>query len=212
MLRSPPNHVLKRNQQTSWQNDAQVKLHQYGGLCRDLNEEAVIRNEEALELHKELDSVRQDRDKISAELEQAKAKIAQQEKRTSERPRIESVIKRLEANGLDGVDRAIGTREKIIVDLSTRLERALDCLEFEREQQRQRRQIIFPAQRSSSSSEGRSGGDLEAEVKTAKDSLRESQEALESLQYGVEKKEQDWTMKLESLERQLKAARADSTL
>mmetsp|Transcript_9064 Transcript_9064/g.14554 ORF Transcript_9064/g.14554 Transcript_9064/m.14554 type:complete len:535 (+) Transcript_9064:232-1836(+) len=196
----------------SWQNDAHVKLQQFGGLCRDLNEEAAIRNEEAIELHKELDSVRQDRDRISAELEQAKAKIAQHEKNESERPRIESMMMRLEANGLDGVERAIKTRDKIIVDLSTRLERALDCLEFEREQQRQRRQIIFPAQRGPSASEGRSGEDLEAEMKTTKDSLRESQGALESLQHGMEKKEREWAMKLESLERQLEAARADSKL
>jgi hypothetical protein len=161
-------------------------------------------------LHKELDSVRQDRDRISAELEQAKAKIAQHEKNEREHPRIESTIQHLEAKGLDGVDRAIRTRDKIIVDLSTRLERALDCLEFEREQQRQRRQIIFPAQRSLLTSEGRSGEDLEAEAKIAKDSLRESQAALDSLQHGMEKKDQEWMIKLENLERQLEAARAGS--
>ena len=114
------------------QKDARTKLQNFSSLCRDLNEEAAIRNEEAIELHKEIDSVRSDRDKISAELETAKAMIANYENRIKERPRVDVIVQNLESN-IDGADRAIKTRDRIIVDLSTRLERALQVLETERE-------------------------------------------------------------------------------
>ena len=183
-----------------------MKLQKFGHLCRDLNEEATIRNGEAIELHRKIDSVRQDRDKLSAELEAAKAKIKQYENDLKEQPRIMG-MQRLEAKKLDGVEKSIQTRDKIIVDLSTRLDRALKSLEFERDQQRQRRQIIFPSQRSSLSLEG---GDLEADMKVAKENLRDSQATVESLQHTMMKKEQEWMLKFEHLERQLEVARAGS--
>ena len=86
------------------------------------------------------------------------------------------------------------TRDEIIIDLATRLERALELLDLEREQQRQRRQIIFP-------SPAVGGEGLESELKTTKDALRECQGAMNQ-------KELEWKMKMESLERQLEAARS----
>ena len=159
-----------------------------------------------MELHHELDIVREDRDRISAELEHAKAKIAQYELNHVQNGKNEVMIKHLESSNLDGVDRAIKTRDKIILDLSARLERALNCVEMEREQQRQRRQIIFPAQRSSTV--GAEREDLNAEVLNARNSLKESQAAYESLEHEMGKKEQAWMMKFEHLERQLEAARS----
>ena len=154
--------------------------------------------------------MRQDRDKISAELEKAEAKIAKYENGKNKHPRIDTMMQNLESN-LDGVDRAIKIRDTIIEDLSTRLERALHHLEYERDLQRRRRQIIFPSQqRSSSFSEGRpeEHGLLEAEVKIARQNLRESQIAIESLQHQMNKREHEWMVKLEHLERQLEASHA----
>ena len=190
------------------QNNTQAQLQQFGKLCRDLDEEAAIRNAEAIELHRELDTVRQDRDKISAELEQANALILQYELNHSQNEKNVATIHRLEADGLDGVNTAITTRDKIIVDLASRLEHALACVEFEREQQRQRRKIIFPAQKTSQGEAD--GADLGTEVASVKSSLREAQATIESLEHEMGKKEREWMIKFENLERQLEAARAGS--
>jgi hypothetical protein len=178
-------------------------------LCKDLNEEASLRNEEALALHKELDSVRAERDDTATELEKARALIARYERNEEERKTSELILRQYEQKGLDGADRAVQTRDSIIVDLAGRLERALDMLELEREQQRQRRQIIFPTQRPSQKSlDGRIGEELEAELKGTKYSLRECQSARESLKRDADKKEMEWKVRIEILERQLEAARS----
>ena len=158
--------------QTRWQQETQVKIHKYASLCRDLNEEAALRNEEAIALHKELDVVRGDRDSTATELEKARALIAKYERNEVERKKSDLILEEYEKNGLDGVNKAVQTRDMIIEDLTGRLERTLDMLEHEREQQRQRRQIIFPAQRPSQNVDGRNGEELEAELRSTKDSLR----------------------------------------
>lgn len=133
--------------QSRWQYDAHAKLQKYAHLCKELNEEAELRSEEVLVLHKELEDARCERDEIASELEKARARISEYERNDVERQKAELTIQRYEERGLDGADTAIKTRDMIIADLTTRLGRALDCLELEREQQRQRRQIIFPSPR-----------------------------------------------------------------
>jgi hypothetical protein len=185
-----------------------VKLQKFSSLCTDLNEEADLRNEEALTLHNELASVRTERDGMATELEKAQAIIARFERNEQERTQSELIMQRYEQTGLDGADRAIKTRDSIIADLADRLECALDLLNLEREQQRQRRQIIFPAQRSTQSIDGRVGEDLEMELKGTKESLRDCQVAMEKMQRDTEKRELERKVKIENLERQLEAARS----
>jgi hypothetical protein len=193
--------------QASMQQEMHGKLQKYAALCKDLNEEAEFRNEEALNLHIELDSVRRQRDEMATELEKVRARLADHERNDKERRKSELLLQQYEQKGLDGVDREIKTRDAIVEDLATRLERTLDCLSFEREKQRQRRQIIFPNQRASINMQGRAGGQLEAELRATRDSLHDSQCTVESLRLENKNKEIQWMARFERLEKQLEASR-----
>eukprot|EP00980_Cylindrotheca_fusiformis_P011518 scaffold2708_cov119-Cylindrotheca_fusiformis.AAC.6 len=166
------------------------RLQKYASLCRELNEEAEFRNEEAHNLHIELKSVRMERDKLAVELKEMRAILDDYERNDQERRKSELLLQQYEQKGLDGVDREIKTRDEIINDLSTRLERALECVKFEREKQRQRRQIIFPVQRTSQDFEGRTDQELEAELRATRESLHNAQQTVEALR--LEKKNQDF--------------------
>ena len=173
--------------QQRWQHDAHVKLQKYASLCKDLNEEATLRNEEVISLHKELDSVRLERDQLAGELEMARAVIANHERDALERKKLEERLQEYESRGLDEAEHAIKTRDFVIADLSHRLEKTLDILELEREQQRQRRQIIFPMQRPHSISTDQ--GDLATELKNTKARLSDVQAELHALQRLTEQSE-----------------------
>lgn len=188
--------------QQRWQHDAHVKLQKYAALCKDLNEEATLRNEEVISLHKELDSLRIERDQMAGELEIARAIIAGHERDATERKRLEAKILQYESRGLEEAEAAIRTRDIIIDDLSVRLAKALDVLETEREQQRQRRQIIFPTQRASHSCDQE---DLTTELRDTKARLSEVQSELHSLQRLTENKEADLMSQIDALRRQLNA-------
>lgn len=183
-------------------------------MCKDLNEEAALRNEEALTLHQELGVIRSERDDMATEIEKLKGQLAIQEKREQEHQKVEETLKQYEQKGLDGADKAIQTRDAIILDLTCRLERALDTLDVEREQQRQRRQIIFPTASSRAASNSRVasnyyiGDELESELKETKDALRESLSTMNAMGYEFQTKEMAWKVKIESLERQVDAARS----
>jgi hypothetical protein len=192
--------------QASMQQEMHGKLQKYAALCKDLNEEAEFRNEEALNLHVELDSVRRQRDEMATELEKVRARLADHERNDKERRKSELLLQQYEQKGLDGVDREIKTRDAIVEDLATRLERTLDCLSFEREKQRQRRQIIFPNQRASPDVQGRASGQLEAELRATRDSLHDSQRTVESLRLENDNKEIQWMARIGQLEKQLEAS------
>ena len=192
---------------SSRQQEMYVKFQKYSTLCKDLNEEAEFRNEEALNLHNELNAVRSQRDQMTTEIEKLRARISQYERNDQERRKSELLLQQYEQKGLDGVEKAIQCRDGIIQDLAARLERALDCLRQEREQQRQRRQIIFPTQRPTHYVQGRSGVEVEAELKSTKESLQACQDTVESLKRENKRRELEWMVRLEELERQLEAAR-----
>lgn len=205
-LISWPLNMIRTNTcalQQRWQHDAQVKLQKYAGLCKDLNEEAMLRNNEVISLHKEMDLLRSERDQLAGELEAARATILEYEKDALERKKIDAKIQHYESKGLDEAEVAIKRRDAIIVDLSTRLEKALDLMELEREQQRQRRQIIFPTQRASVSGEQH---DVATELKMTKDTLSDVQAELHALQLNSKKREAEWLSRIEALERQLNPA------
>jgi hypothetical protein len=82
---------------------------------------------------------------MSEELTRLRAQVQFQENQTIEYAETKRKLREYEERGLDRADAAIQSRDLIISDLSSKLEQSLDLLEMEREQQRQRRQIIFPA-------------------------------------------------------------------
>lgn len=193
--------------QASTQQELHIKLQKYASLCKDLNEEAEFRNEEALNLHIQLDSVRSQRDEMGTELEKLRALLADYVRNDQERRKSEVLLQQYEQKGLDGVDREIKTRDAIIGDLATRLERALDCLTFEREKQRQRRRIIFPNQGSVQNMQGRADGELEAKLRATRDSLHHSQRTVEVLRLENTAKEIQWIARVEELEKKLELSR-----
>jgi chromosome segregation ATPase len=113
-----------------------------------MNEESANRNEEAISLREDLESVRMERDSMSEELTRLRAQVQFQENQRVEFAETKKKLLEYEDRGLDRAEDAIQSRDRIISDLSSKLEQSLDLLEMEREQQRQRRQIIFPASRS----------------------------------------------------------------
>jgi hypothetical protein len=84
---------------------------------------------------------------MSEELTRLRAQVQFQEKQSAEYAATKKKLREYEDRGLDRAEDAIQSRDRIISDLSSKLEQSLDLLEMEREQQRQRRQIIFPASR-----------------------------------------------------------------
>jgi hypothetical protein len=137
--------------QCRWQQDIHFKLSKFANLCKDLNEESADRNEEAVALKDELEAVKTERDTMAEELSLLRAQVRGQQTQRAEYAEMKKKLTEYENRGLDRADDAIRSRDRMISDLSSKLEQSLDLMELEREQQRQRRQIIFPAVRSSSS-------------------------------------------------------------
>ena len=194
-------------QKERWQHDANVKIHKYADLCASLDQEATLRSEEAIALHREVVLLRTGRDELALELEKAKATISKYERDNLERKEMEQRLLRYEESGLDGAESAIKTRDNIISDLSSRLDKTLNLLAFERQQHLQRRQIIFPSPRTIQASEA-GKDEPAAELATTKAALQEAQANLESIRRSSERSEIEWKLRIESLERQLDAARS----
>ena len=140
-------------------------------------------------------------------MESLRGRVAFFERKLEEQLSLETFLPKYEQRRLDNADSAIQMRDAVINDLSGRLERALDLLVLEREQQRQRRQIIFPSR--ATNSDGRHGDELEAELRSTKEALRVSQAAEESIKHESEKKEVAFLLRIDQLERQLDAARSE---
>jgi septation ring formation regulator EzrA len=113
-------------------------------LCIDLNEESAHRNDEAIALREDLKFVKMERDAMAEEISRLRAEVQCQEKERAEYAETKKKLIEYEIRGLDRTDDAIQSRDRIISDLSSKLEESLDLLEVERAQQRHRRHIIFP--------------------------------------------------------------------
>ena len=177
-----------------------MKLQKYASLCRDLNEEATVRNAEALKLHEQVEIIRSERDHLATELEQKRAAVATYERNETEREKSEQRIRKYEENMLDGSQKAVTLRDDIIADLSGRLEQALECLEIEREQRRQRRQIIFPNQRTPLDNSEDESNDLASEVKRLEASLQQSEVERDSMRDEMRRKELMWELERKSFQ------------
>lgn len=120
------------------------KLEKFVSACRDKSNDASLQSEKARSLEQELNESRQERDEMAAELERLRTEAALFEQERQEHRRVKSALMEYESRGLDQAEAAIASRDEMITKLSSRLETALGTLQWERQQQRQRRQIIFP--------------------------------------------------------------------
>jgi hypothetical protein len=146
--------------------------------------------------------VRAERDELISEVASLKAKVELLERREDDRARSETAWYTDQDKSLAGAANAIRSRDAVIDDLAARLERALDTIVIEREQQRHRRQIIFPTQRPAPTAEE------EAELEITKTALRETQSELDTLRKEQEKERLASMLRIEKLERQLEASRS----
>ena len=119
-------------------------MEQHKNLCQDLSKEVAVREEETVVLQEQLESTRWERDELAVENLRLKAMSSFHAKQQVEYSELKRRYLDYEERGIQGAVAAIESRDKVIGELASKLERALDQLELEREQQRQRRQIIFP--------------------------------------------------------------------
>jgi hypothetical protein len=130
--------------QKKWQHDMHMKLTKFAMLCKGLNEESDNLREQATCASSELDKLRTERNDVVTKEQVLLAKVKLFEKQTEENVKIRHLLQDRDQKDLDQFDNALNVRDAIILELSSRLHQSLDTLEIEREQQRQRRQIIFP--------------------------------------------------------------------
>ncbi|EEC48647.1 predicted protein [Phaeodactylum tricornutum CCAP 1055/1] len=128
-----------------WQHEMQLKLSKFSGLCKHLNEESAVRNVESASLREELASVKAERNVLAEEVLRLRAQAECYEKQKLEDEVTRAKLLDYEQRGLERSENEIRSRDQVIYELTSRLESTLDQLESERQQQRNRRQIIFPA-------------------------------------------------------------------
>lgn len=215
-------------QRDHWQRNMHQKLDKVSNLSRSLNTESSLRVAEARDLRSELEGVKSERDLMAGELEQLKATLQVYEKEREEHHLVQQRMTAYETEGLRQAEQAIAMRDGMIAKLSTRLATALDTLSLEREQQKQRRQIIFPpatgrnghsqavngettmgAHDYSENGQGTvaaSNSEIE-ELKRLREQLLESQRQLESAQLQANQRETALLFKCEALKNQLEKPR-----
>jgi len=121
-----------------------LRLEKYGHLCQNITTESALRSDEAKATHDELESLKAERDAMAGEMEQLKATVHAYETEREEHRFVQEKVVSYENDGMKQAREAIAKRDETIAKLSARLEKTLDTLSMEREQQRQRRQIFFP--------------------------------------------------------------------
>lgn len=188
-----------------WQNDMHLKLSKFAMMCKDLNEESAKRKEDAMSLLAELEDVKTERNALASEIQTLRAQVELHSKEESENANLREMVQRLDNEALDRVDDAVGQRDAIIKELSSRLERTLDTLEIERQQQRQRRQIIFPVSRQhgGASDEWQA---VNAELVKARDAARVARLSLDAAKADAVRREESLQVRCDELTRELQAA------
>lgn len=190
-----------------WQQDMNVRLSKVAAVSKDLNDESEMLKQEMMDLRQETKNIIEERDALAAQLQSLRTEATFFQRQRNEHILLREILQKYETEGLIKSHEAIDQRDHIINDLSVRLEHALETLDFERQQQRQRRQIIFP-QRGSMSSFG--GETSSNEVEALKEELRRANEAthqaLAALNYT--KAEADcndkvWMLRCKELEKQI---------
>ena len=134
-----------------WHNEMNLKLSKLAMMVKDLNDDCAKRKEECRDATKELERVRKERNSLSVELEIQRARVEIYEKKELENSEVREHLRDHDNELLRMANEIVSSRDVLIADLTSRLEQTLDTLEFERQQQKMRRQIIFPQSRENSS-------------------------------------------------------------
>ncbi|CAB9520430.1 expressed unknown protein [Seminavis robusta] len=209
-----------------WQHNMHLKLEKFSNLCHNLNDQSSLRVEEAKELKEELAAMRAERDQMASELGPLRTAVKEFEREREEHRLLKERMARNESEGLRQANAAIAQRDDMIAKLSSKLETALDTLAVEREQQRQRRQIIFPQQYTNgrnglvpANGQASHGEGMPArlsannnvdnsaqsgELESLRAQLLEAQQKLETVQLEADQKETALRFRCETLENQIK--------
>jgi chromosome segregation ATPase len=200
-------------EQLRWQQNMQAKLSKMASMCEELNKESELRKHEAAHLNREVINTRADRDALRTQVEdlQTEAILFQREK--LEHRQLREILHQYETEGLARAPDAVEQRDQVINALSTRLERALDTLDVERQQQRQRRHIIFPSRSglpgslehgstSPSASPNEEVASLKEELRVAHDDTRQAKAALEATKAEAIKVDEEWLARYTKLEKE----------
>jgi len=124
-----------------------------------MNNDSAERSERIKAYKGQLETLESERNHLLGEVEKLRADIDVHEKEREEHRRVQERMAAYEKSGLEELERSIVKRDEMIVKLSSRLTKALGVLAKNREQQLQRRQIIFPQTASKGRIEkGGSGG------------------------------------------------------
>ena len=195
-------------ERAKWQHDMTDKLSKMTSACQELNVESELRIQEALDLRQELSHTRDERDALVAQVEESRAEATIFEREQQEHRLLKKILIQYETEGLLKANEAVQQRNKVISDLSTRLERTMDTLNVERQQQRLRRQIIFPAKNlipSAISGDDQEASSLKEQLRMAIKNEQQAQSMLESTKAEADRTDKAWTAKYQELETQLKS-------
>ena len=130
-----------------WQYEMHLKLEKFAMMCKNLNEEAALRNNEVKETKALLDKMTNERNTLSSQIDALRAQVDLYEGKRVAQSRIRKEWEEEKARLLDVLNGAIRDRDEIIDDASRRLDLAAETIESERRQHLMRRQIIFPGSR-----------------------------------------------------------------
>jgi hypothetical protein len=194
-------------EQLRWQQNMQAKLSKMASMCEELNRESELRQHEAADLNQEMINTRAERDVLAAQVEELRAEAILFQREKLEHRQLREILHKYETEGLARAHDAIEQRDQVIKALSTRLERTLETLDMERQQQRQRRQIIFPSRSSlpgsleygSTSPNGELAA-LKEELRVAHEHTLQAKVALESTKAEANEVDEAWMARYMQLE------------
>lgn len=132
------------SERARYQANMELELEQHEIVGQDLNKQVAVKIQETITLQQQLETTRWERDELAIENLRLQAKVSSHAKQQAEYSELKRRYLDYEQRGIQGAVAEIESRDQVIDDLATKLERVLEQLELEREQQRQRRQIIFP--------------------------------------------------------------------
>jgi len=192
-----------------WQLDMQLKIGKFALMCKELNEESAVRKEAIKVLQTELAAAKTERNALASELEAFKMKLKNSSANENEIEELRKTISKQDQEMMDRSDIAIKKRDIIIDELAKRLDYTVRTLEMEREQHRQRRQIIFPTTRPGDQIEPAGPSMpmklLTEELSQTKEDAQESKASLEEFKASAAMREQFLLSKCDTMSKQLRA-------
>ncbi|KAL7472195.1 hypothetical protein ACHAXS_012578 [Conticribra weissflogii] len=223
-----------------WQNDMHLKLEKFAMMCKNLNEEAAKRSNEVKETKQLLEKMTQERNNLNSQIETLKARVALYEEESVEHAQYRDQWGKEQSRLLDVMENALKERDQVVEEISSRLDLAVETIETERRQQRMRRHIIFPSNRTTSSNNIRENGNhsisdqsgmpssphhrpaaasTEQAQKNELERIQKSKELAKKAQISLQTsmiqsavRERELRKRLENMERELAEARATSKL